>query len=186
MNASLLRSSVESELQPLADNSDNPLRQQLHWYHGEVGGHSGPVNWAGFSPDSCSLLTCSDDKTSRLLNLRTRSVSVLRGHDGAVTFGQFSRGSAVALTCSRDGSVRLWNVESGSVLHILRPSSPAHLASFSVSGAHLVQFPTTDFPSSTADMTCKVVDLLKLFRSVAAMTTRHEFSHATAATRSCC
>jgi WD40 repeat protein len=153
MNASLLRTSVESELQHVGDNSDTPLPQQLHSYHGELGGHSGPVNWAGFSPDSCRLLTCSDDKTSRLLNLRTRSVSILRGHDGAVTFGQFSRGSAVALTCSRDGSVRLWNVESGSVLHILRPSSPAHLASFSASGAHLVQFPTTDFQSSLSIIT---------------------------------
>jgi WD40 repeat protein len=142
MNTSLLRSYVESELHPFADDSANPLPQQLRCYHGELGGHSGPVNWAGFSPDSSSLLTCSDDKTSRLLNLRTRSVSILRGHDAAVTFGEFSRGSAVALTCSRDGSVRLWNAEIGSILHILRPSSPAYLASFSLSGAQLVHFPT--------------------------------------------
>ena len=139
MKESLLRSLAESELQALDDNLDNPLSQQPSLYHGEVSGHSGPVNWAAFSPDSCRLLTCSDDKTSRLLNLFTKNVVVLRGHDAAVTFGEFSRGSAAALTCSRDGSVRLWHSESASVLHILRPSSPAHTATFSLSGAQLVR-----------------------------------------------
>ena len=139
MEESLLRHPVESETLPLDNNFDSALPQQPSLYHGEVDGHTGPVNWAAFSPDSCRLLTCSDDKTSRLLNLRTRSVTILRGHDAAVIFGEFSRGSAAALTCSRDGSVRLWNAESGSVLHILRPSSPAQLACFSLSGAHLVR-----------------------------------------------
>ena len=139
MKESLLRYPLQSELQPLDDDFDSPSPQLPSLHHGEVAGHTGPVNWAAFSPDSCRLLTCSDDKTSRLLNLRTRSVSILRGHDAAVTFGEFSRGSAVALTCSRDGSVRLWHAESGSVLHILRPSSPAQSATFSLSGAQLVR-----------------------------------------------
>ena len=141
MKESLLQSPVELELLSHDENLDDPLlhQQQPALYHGTVGGHSGPVNWAAFSPDSCRLLTCSDDKTARLLNLRTRSVAIMRGHDAAVTFGEFSRGSAVALTCSRDGSVRLWNADSGSVIHILRPSSPAHLAVFSPSGAQLVR-----------------------------------------------
>ena len=142
MKESLLQSPVELELQSHDDeNLDDPLLQQQQpaLHHGDVGGHSGPINWAAFSPDSCRLLTCSDDKTARLLNLRTRNVAIMRGHDAAVTFGEFSRGSAAALTCSRDGSVRLWNAESGSVLHILRPASPAHLAAFSLSGAQLVR-----------------------------------------------
>jgi WD40 repeat protein len=141
MKESLLQSPVELELLSHDENLDDPLLQQQQpaLYHGTVGGHSGPVNWAAFGPDSCRLLTCSDDKTARLLNLRTKSVAIMRGHDAAVTFGEFSRGSAVALTCSRDGSVRLWNADSGSVIHILRPSSPAHMAVFSPSGAQLVR-----------------------------------------------
>jgi len=142
MKESLLQSPVELELQSHDDeNLDDPLLQQQQpaLHHGDVGGHSGPINWAAFSPDSCRLLTCSDDKTARLLNLRTRNVAIMRGHDAAVTLGEFSAGSAAALTCSRDGSVRLWNAESGSVLHILRPASPAHLAAFSLSGAQLVR-----------------------------------------------
>ncbi len=141
MKESLLQYPVESELQPLDNHFDSSSPQQPSLHHGQVVGHTGPVNWAAFSPDSCRLLTCSDDKTSRLLNLRSSSsATILRGHDAAVTFGEFSRGSTIALTCSRDGSVRLWNAESGSVLHILRPSSPAHSASFSMSGAQLVRF----------------------------------------------
>ena len=147
MKDSLLRSPFESELQTLDDTFGNSLSQQQSLYHGEVCGHSGHVNWAAFSPDSCRLLTCSDDKTSRLLNLSTKTVIVLRGHDAAVTFGEFSRGSSVALTCSRDGSVRLWHAEIGSVLHILRPSSPAHMASFSRSGTQLVSGHSAPFQS---------------------------------------
>jgi WD40 repeat protein len=139
MKDSLLQSASEPDLRTDDHSSDVPLAQQPSLYHGEVGGHSGPVNWAVFSPDSCRLLTCSDDKTARLLNLRTRSALTLRGHEAAVTFGQFSRGSAAALTCSRDGSIRLWNGESGSVLRTLRPQSPAHLASFSRSAALVVR-----------------------------------------------
>jgi WD40 repeat protein len=139
MEESLLRPPVQLELHALDDTLDAPLPQQPSLYHGELSGHAAPVNWAAFSPDSCRFLTCSDDKTSRLLNLRTGSVFVLRGHDAAVTFGEFSRGSPVALTCSRDGSVRLWHAESGSVLHILRPAAPAHMAAFSFSGAQLVR-----------------------------------------------
>jgi WD40 repeat protein len=173
MKDSLLRSPFESELQTLDDTFGNSLSQQQSLYHGEVCGHSGPVNWAAFSPDSCRLLTCSDDKTSRLLNLCTKSVIILRGHDAAVTFGEFSRGSAVALTCSRDGSVRLWHAEIGSVLHILRPSSPAHMACFSRSGNQLVSARSPPFN--------RLFPIL--FRLAAATTTQPESFLAAVATK---
>lgn len=75
-------------------------------------GHSGPVYGVSFSPDRKYLLSCSEDKSTRLWSLDTfTGLVVYKGHDAPVwdvAFGPFGHYFA---TASHDHTARLWSCD---------------------------------------------------------------------------
>uniref|UniRef100_A0A6B2KZ13 TFIID subunit TAF5 NTD2 domain-containing protein n=1 Tax=Arcella intermedia TaxID=1963864 RepID=A0A6B2KZ13_9EUKA len=74
-----------------------------------LAGHSGPVYGLSFSPDSQFLLSCSQDTTTRLWNMETKTnVVCYRGHSFPVWDVSFSSLGYYFVTGSHDRSARLW------------------------------------------------------------------------------
>jgi len=75
-------------------------------------GHAGPVFGVSFSPDAKYLLSCSEDKSTRLWSLETHTALVAyKGHDHPVwdvSWGPFGHYFA---TASHDHTARLWSTE---------------------------------------------------------------------------
>ncbi|KAA8896291.1 WD40-repeat-containing domain protein [Sphaerosporella brunnea] len=93
-----LVSIISSENQPTAPKSRRLI------------GHSGPVYGVSFSPDRKYLLSCSEDKSTRLWSMDTYTALVVyKGHDAPlwdVAFGPFGHYFA---TASHDHTARLWS-----------------------------------------------------------------------------
>jgi WD40 repeat protein len=75
-----------------------------------LGGHSGEVRHAAFSPDSQLVVTASADNTARLWEAASgKQLAVLGGHRGEVWHAAFSPDSQWIVTASTDRTARLWD-----------------------------------------------------------------------------
>jgi len=82
-------------------------RDSANFHH--LVAHSGPVYGLSFSPDSQFLLSCSQDTTTRLWNMETKTnVVCYRGHSFPVWDVAFSPLGYYFATASYDRSARLW------------------------------------------------------------------------------
>jgi WD40 repeat protein len=75
-------------------------------------GHTSDIHRASFSPDGTSLLTASNDSTSRVWSLETPHARplVLRGHRVGVLSAAFSPDSTHVVTGARDMTARVWSL----------------------------------------------------------------------------
>jgi WD40 repeat protein len=84
-----------------------------------LSGHRDYIRHAAFSPDGSRLVTCSQDRTARVLDARTgRFLVAFTGHTADVNRVAFSPSGKQAVTWGQqvaDGNVvaRLWEVETG-------------------------------------------------------------------------
>jgi WD40 repeat protein len=70
--------------------------------------HDDRVYSAAFSPDGARVVTASDDKTARILDVATgNGIAVLHGHGGRVCCAAFSSDGARVVTASWDNTRNL-------------------------------------------------------------------------------
>lgn len=80
-------------------------------------GHQSFVTSVAYSPNGTILATTSDDKTTRLWDVRAgdpKLLTILRGHEGTVFYSQFSPDGRTLATVSYDRTVRLWDISAPS------------------------------------------------------------------------
>lgn len=105
-----------------------------------IGGHTGYVNNAVFSPHGEFVLTTSDDKTAKLWDaVKGKVLRTFTGHMAAVRFGVFSPDGSKVLTASDDKTARIWNTETAELLRELKSHEWGVLcASFTVDGTRVI------------------------------------------------
>ena len=116
-------------------------------------GHSGSVYGLSFSPDNRYLLSCSEDKTTRLWSLDTYTALVsYKGHNHPIWDVKFSPLGHYFATASHDHTARLWSTD--------------HIYPLRIFAGHLNDVDTVEFhPNSTyvftgsADKTCRMWDV---------------------------
>ncbi|ETN98144.1 WD repeat-containing protein [Reticulomyxa filosa] len=113
----------------------------------KIKGHFGSVTHAQFSPDGKLVVSCGQDDTIRLWNLKSgNELMILKGHFNGLTSVQFSPEGTFIVSSSSDGIIRIWDVNSGILLKKLERHTNAILnVEFSPDGQYLV--------SSSADTT---------------------------------
>lgn len=80
-------------------------------------GHQSFVTSVAYSPNGAILATTSNDKTTRLWDVRAgdpKLLTILRGHEGTVFYSQFSPDGRTLATVSYDRTVRLWDTSAPS------------------------------------------------------------------------
>jgi transcription initiation factor TFIID subunit 5 len=118
-------------------------------------GHSGAVYGISFSPDDRYLLSCSEDKTTRLWSLDTYTALVAyKGHNHPIWDVKFSPFGHYFATASHDQTARLWSCD--------------HIYPLRIFAGHLNDVDAVEFhPNSTylftgsADKTCRMWDISK-------------------------
>lgn len=76
-----------------------------------LSGHEDWVRFVNFGSDVESLVSCSDDKTVRLWNLRTKTCSVVEKLPDWATKAEFSPDGKRIISSSRDGVLRIVDVK---------------------------------------------------------------------------
>lgn len=111
-------------------------------------GHNGRIVSMCFSPDSKSVLSCSEDSTARIWEVKTgRLLRTLSGHKDRITSCAFSPDGKMIATSSKE-ELRIWDTQTGRSLKTF--SLPSFSSSFSPDGKHIV--------TSGADMTIRICD----------------------------
>ena len=136
--------------------------------------HMSPVNKVDFSPDGRLVVTASDDRKAKIVDLSTGRVRVLRGHKRPVVDVEFSPDGRRVLTASEDRTARLWDAQTREELHKLS-GHRAELtsASFSPDGK-LVVTTSRDFDGRTWDV--ETGEPLEVLRGHSALATDADFS----------
>jgi dipeptidyl aminopeptidase/acylaminoacyl peptidase len=112
-------------------------------------GHEAEINRVSFSPDGRTLVSGSQDCTTRLWDVETgREKAVLNGHSHSPS--NFSPDGRTLALGSRD--IRLWNVETGKEKSVLKGHEfPVSSVSFSPDGRTLA--------SASMDRTLRLLDV---------------------------
>jgi WD40 repeat protein len=84
---------------------------------GRMSDHNGAVYATTFSADGNILATAGLDRTIRLRNSRTGSITkLLEGHVASVTSLEFSKDNSLLVSASEDGMVKVWDAANGAEL----------------------------------------------------------------------
>ena len=84
-------------------------------------GHTGRVGGVSITPDGYRAISCADDNTCILWNLRTgQALQTLRGHTSTVYAVSITPDGQRAISGSEDGTCILWDLGTGKVLQTLR------------------------------------------------------------------
>jgi WD40 repeat protein len=75
-----------------------------------LGGHSGGVTDAAFSPDGRSVVTASEDGTVRIWDVSTGTERSKLPHDAYVSSARYSPDGTLLVTATRNGSAQIWKV----------------------------------------------------------------------------
>ncbi|KAH7029639.1 uncharacterized protein B0I36DRAFT_228809, partial [Microdochium trichocladiopsis] len=101
------------KMKPTMEDQWNACLQTLE-------GHSGGVNSAVFSYDSCRLASASWDKTVKVWDTTTgQCLQTLEGHSGWVNSVVFSHDSCRLASASEDNTVKVWDATAGQCLQTL-------------------------------------------------------------------
>ncbi|KAJ1964707.1 Transcription initiation factor TFIID subunit 5 [Dipsacomyces acuminosporus] len=105
----------KSDFYPGSVNSESDLssiREESAHDHRKLIGHSGPVFGLDFSFDSKYLISCSEDKTTRLWSLDTfTNVVCYKGHNYPIWDVSFAPQGFYFATASHDRTARLWSCD---------------------------------------------------------------------------
>ncbi|ETO08836.1 hypothetical protein RFI_28551 [Reticulomyxa filosa] len=104
-------------------------------------GHSDIVNNAKFSSDGKMIVSCSNDHTIRLWDVKSRKeIKRFEGHTDHVTCACFSPNGSIIASGSKDCTIRLWDVKSGKEITQLMRSEWIVDMQFSPNGQFLKFF----------------------------------------------
>jgi WD40 repeat protein len=82
-----------------------------------VGQSAALITALAISPDGRRVLTASEDKTARLLDLESaKPLGTFRGHTDLLYSAQFSPDGRLLVTASRDDTARLWDAATGQAI----------------------------------------------------------------------
>ena len=84
----------------------------------------GPINHAGFSPDSKQILVALNKNKAVLYDLNSSLVQEYIGHEAKVLDAQFSHSGDLIVTASADKTARVWK-KSGELVAVLKGHSAA-------------------------------------------------------------
>ncbi|ETO24358.1 hypothetical protein RFI_12799 [Reticulomyxa filosa] len=102
-------------------------------------GHSDHVQSVKFSPDYEKLVSCSEDKTVRIWDIRLgTSMQTLNGHCSRVNDARFSPDKKTIVSCSDDCTIRLWDLQSGKEFKKLETHSSVTSVQFSPDGVYII------------------------------------------------
>ena len=89
-------------------------------------GHTNPVPGVRFLADGKTVVSCSQDKTLRLWNVKDgETIRTLRGHQSQVRALSVSADGKMIVSSSYDKTVKLWNAATGELLYTLTGHSAA-------------------------------------------------------------
>jgi hypothetical protein len=118
----------------LRDALDWPVRSRL-----TLGGHSGAVFSAVYSPDGQHILTASEDGTAIVWGAATgERLVTLTGHGGGVRGAAFSPDGQRILTASEDGTAIVWDAVTGERLSAIDHGGSVISLDFSPDGSRIV------------------------------------------------
>jgi WD40 repeat protein/energy-coupling factor transporter ATP-binding protein EcfA2 len=84
-----------------------------------VSRHNSDIMSVAFSPDGKSILTGSQDSTSRLWDLKGNLLQLFKGHQGIISSVAFSPDGKTILTGSIDKTARLWDLR-GNMIQVFK------------------------------------------------------------------
>ncbi len=115
-------------------------------------GHTGPVQYAAFSPDGKRVVTASHDKTAKIWDaISGNLLANLTGHSDFVFTALYSHDGAKIVTASFDGLAKVWDANSGEWLFDLKAHTDmVWSAEFSKDGKKII--------TASNDNTAKVWD----------------------------
>src|SRR5450432_3481313 len=103
-------------------------------------GHTGPVQYAIFSPDGKRVVTASHDKTAKIWDVSSGNLLAnLTGHSNFVYAAAFSPNGSKIVTASFDGLAKIWNANTGEWLFDLKAhTAEVWSAEFSKDGKKII------------------------------------------------
>jgi len=94
----------------------------------------GNITSVSFSPDGNSILTCSQDSTASLWDLKGNLLQIFKGHDNIVFSAAFSPDGRSIITGSADGTARLWDLNGNLIQEFIGHTGIIFSVSFSPDG----------------------------------------------------
>jgi G protein beta subunit-like protein len=96
-------------------------------------GHTGNVTGIQFQNDGRWFVTCGEDKTVKIWDMRTSTATRDYDHRAPVTDVQVHPNQGELVTCDQAGSVKIWDLSSNSCTHELLPEEDVSMRSVAVS-----------------------------------------------------
>jgi WD40 repeat protein len=103
-----------------------------------LNGHTLPLAWVTFSPDSQQVATTSQDGTLRLWDCQTGTcILTLAEHTATIRGAYFSPDGKHLATFGFDGKVIVWDTTTWSPIHTFTTSRLIYAIGFNPDGSHL-------------------------------------------------